>query len=664
MVNYKTIFAVFGAILLFALDGFEILKIVDTVDETLGRLGKETPQDNRAASASDTSTASKEGSEAAPGGGTKAPPAYRYVWSYLDSKGDQRVRAILPPGSECPKLTFASKSLSMTRRSPRSTAQFPATVCEGHGPLVDVAYVTASHRFTPLAPAQSIIVLGDTGCRLVPWQQQGCNDVGKWPFNAIAREAAKRNPDLIIHLGDYHYREAPCPDTQGACAGADWGYDWEAWRQDFFEPAKPLLDKAPWVFVRGNHEDCGRAWAGWFHLLSPTDGASNGSCLQLSPGYDLKLEPSLDIAVLDTADRDQTNQIFDKNTTLKKWQTQTENVLNEVRMRAQDDPNRLRLTLMHQPLFLYTSPPVAAPIMPDPLVGLAEHPNKAEILEGASALCSGKRTPDGVDLSKMKPGFGWNERGLSVTQVSVDGLMEPLACEELIGSYPRTGRVAIEALFDRLGGVGGATGRYHVFSGDSHSFQSLYPADAFWYGAEALAQTDGAKFPAMHQITVGNSGTALDQAKLEEFEKSAILESVPAKTNIQTFDSNSKGDDLSFNARQARYFDGQTQEAEGPIEIVRHMAGTHRFGYMHMEHVKNAGYRAGVFNVEGQRIAACAIAPNDEAAAKIWGEIVKRFDLTAEKLEPVGVLSVNDEQDGLARQLVGRGCIVLPTAPR
>jgi hypothetical protein len=34
-----------------------------------------------------------------------------------------------------------------------------------------------------------------------------------------------------------------------------------------FDPAAPLLAAAPWVFVRGNHEDCKRGGAGWFRLL-------------------------------------------------------------------------------------------------------------------------------------------------------------------------------------------------------------------------------------------------------------------------------------------------------------------------------------------------------------------------------------------------------------
>ena len=80
------------------------------------------------------------------------------------------------------------------------------------------------------------------------------------------RKAASR-PDLVIHVGDYHYREDACPAGHAGCAGSPWGYGWDAWNADFFQPAAPLLAAAPWVMVRGNHEDCSRAGEGWMRFL-------------------------------------------------------------------------------------------------------------------------------------------------------------------------------------------------------------------------------------------------------------------------------------------------------------------------------------------------------------------------------------------------------------
>jgi hypothetical protein len=46
------------------------------------------------------------------------------------------------------------------------------------------------------------------------------------------------------------------------CGATPVGDNWDAWNADFFTPAAQLLTAAPWVFSRGNHEDCGRSWRG------------------------------------------------------------------------------------------------------------------------------------------------------------------------------------------------------------------------------------------------------------------------------------------------------------------------------------------------------------------------------------------------------------------
>ena len=79
------------------------------------------------------------------------------------------------------------------------------------------------------------------------------------PFAALATAAAALKPDLVIHLGDYLYRETPCPASFAGCAGSPYGDNWAAWNADFFVPGAPLLAAAPWIVIRGNHEDCARA---------------------------------------------------------------------------------------------------------------------------------------------------------------------------------------------------------------------------------------------------------------------------------------------------------------------------------------------------------------------------------------------------------------------
>jgi hypothetical protein len=130
---------------------------------------------------------------------------------------------------------------------------------------------------------------------------QDCNDPAAWPFAVVARVAANHRPDLVIHVGDYHYRESACPPARPGCAGSPWGDNWAVWKADFFDPAAPLLAVAPWVMTRGNHELCGRGGEGWFRLLDPHPGLL--ACPAITEPYALHLG-ELDLLMLDSADAD------------------------------------------------------------------------------------------------------------------------------------------------------------------------------------------------------------------------------------------------------------------------------------------------------------------------------------------------------------------------
>jgi hypothetical protein len=121
----------------------------------------------------------------------------------------------------------------------------------------------------PVAEPKRIVVIGDTGCRLKGKEFQDCNDAKEYPFAHIASSAAAFRPDLVVHVGDFHYREDPCPDDRPGCKGSPWGYGWDVWNADFFRPAKALLHAAPWIVARGNHESCERAGQGWWRYLDP-----------------------------------------------------------------------------------------------------------------------------------------------------------------------------------------------------------------------------------------------------------------------------------------------------------------------------------------------------------------------------------------------------------
>ena len=158
----------------------------------------------------------------------------------------------------------------------------------------------------PKPAPDRILVIGDTGCRIQGSNTQECDDPEKWPFANIAAEAAMLNPDLVIHVGDYDYRESPCPIGNSGCAGSLWGDNWASWNADFFTPATPLLSTAPFLFVRGNHEECSRFGPGWLRLLGPLSFAAGGPCAEHIAPYAVALK-GMTLAVLDDANAPDVN---------------------------------------------------------------------------------------------------------------------------------------------------------------------------------------------------------------------------------------------------------------------------------------------------------------------------------------------------------------------
>jgi Calcineurin-like phosphoesterase len=229
-----------------------------------------------------------------------AETALPIAWTELGPGSALLARVVPPAGSPCPKLRVDGMDLPMQKRDPADPA-FPLT-CElriENGKKIELDGHALPQRPTHV---RKIVVIGDTGCRIQNGKKglsvQACNDPADWPFARIAAIAAAWRPDLVFHMGDLHYREAPCPSDDSRCAGAVSGDNWESWKQDFFRPARPLLAAAPWIFARGNHEDCARGGHGWFQLLDPRPAPS--SCTETSPPYRVEL-PGLTIGVIDSA---------------------------------------------------------------------------------------------------------------------------------------------------------------------------------------------------------------------------------------------------------------------------------------------------------------------------------------------------------------------------
>jgi len=237
---------------------------------------------------------------ALPAAADPAPAAHR--WVELTARGPE-LRAVVPDGV-CPEASLDGRPTPMHRRAAANEA-FPVTVCQllvPHG--VHRAAIGDWTAPLPKAEPRRILIFGDTGCRLKGAAVQACNDPRQWPFALVSARAAETKPDLVIHVGDYWYRETPCPAGVDGCAGSPHGDNWTAWDADFFAPAAPLLDAAPWVMVRGNHEACARGGPGWFRLLDQAP--EPAACPSPSAPFRIRMGDT-SLYVVDSADTQDTS---------------------------------------------------------------------------------------------------------------------------------------------------------------------------------------------------------------------------------------------------------------------------------------------------------------------------------------------------------------------
>jgi hypothetical protein len=211
------------------------------------------------------------------------PPAAAFV--VLGENGAPIARAVTTAPT-CPAITIDGRTSTMAVRAPRApiplrdkdhsatfhadAASNPVLSCETPLPAGAArASIAGRPLALPAGEMKRIVVIGDTGCRLKGKEFQDCNDPQAYPFARVAASAAAWKPDLVVHVGDFHYREDPCPADRPGCAGSPYGYGWDAWNADFFAPAQALLARAPWVLARGNHETCNRGGQGWWRFLDP-----------------------------------------------------------------------------------------------------------------------------------------------------------------------------------------------------------------------------------------------------------------------------------------------------------------------------------------------------------------------------------------------------------
>jgi hypothetical protein len=231
-----------------------------------------------------------------PTGADAQSPKVEATYVVLGPRGPV-ARAILTGATSCPAATIDGTQQTMSVRA-RPDDAFPLLVCEL---LISSRATSASLAGLPLplpkTTLTSIAAFGDTGCRLKAAKPKGkgndpdddedggkfqdCNDPSLWPFARVAASVAAAQPDLVIHVGDYLYRESPCPAGDQGCQGSPFRDIWDTWKADFFAPAAPALRAAPWIVVRGNHEICKRAGTGYFRLLDPAPAQAAPPCIDL-----------------------------------------------------------------------------------------------------------------------------------------------------------------------------------------------------------------------------------------------------------------------------------------------------------------------------------------------------------------------------------------------
>src|SRR5467141_1675469 len=231
-----------------------------------------------------------------------------FTWVELGESGKVIARQVIAgTTTACPSIQIKGVQNPPTKLQPRTLAKpnpkdFPVLVCEVVIPQgATSASIGSVSLALPSGNPKNIAIIGDTGCKgdasgkgaklAVDTDDddadqkssvQSCTPAG-WPFKQVAKSAAKTQPDLVIHVGDYVYVK---PDN------------WTNWKHQFFKPASKLLAVAPWIFVRGNHEICSQRGTGYFLFLDPR--SSTACAGDTTPPYAVTLGKS-NFIVLDSS---------------------------------------------------------------------------------------------------------------------------------------------------------------------------------------------------------------------------------------------------------------------------------------------------------------------------------------------------------------------------
>jgi len=346
------------------------------------------------------------------------------AWVELGPDGQAIARAITSE-RRCPVIRLDHRRYQMSLRVGAETiparptdlkpSEFPVMTCEylippgtqsasvsdqdedngeGGDPRGDSKEHRRQRLPLPKPNPQRIVILGDTGCRLHigdPWQS--CFDPEEWPLETIAQTAAGLDPtpDLVIHVGDYHYRENECPPDIGGCQGSPWGYGWDVWDADLFTPARELLAAAPWIMVRGNHEECVRAGQGWYRFLDTQPYQSLRTCndpenyaiANYSDPYAVPIGDDTQLILFDSS-KVTTSPLDPSDPAFLNYQDE----LRQVEALAAANPNALSIWANHHPLLAFS-----------PVTGNIVTGGNPALLSVMYATYNTQYYPPGIDLA-------------------------------------------------------------------------------------------------------------------------------------------------------------------------------------------------------------------------------------------------------------------------
>lgn len=210
-----------------------------------------------------------------------------YWWTQAGAQGEWLLRTIYASGTTCP-------APAAVRAAPSDS--FPVLLCQQRLGSTPVQLPGMPRPVAaPPTRVQRVVTIGDTGCRA---KEQDCGNIADWPFPAVAYAAAQADGGLSVHVGDYIYRE-----TVSDCGGKKpCGDNWAAWNADWFAPVGELLASSPWVFARGNHEDCTRGGTGWFLFFDPREVPTNADrCAGTTEPYSVAVPGVGTLLIMDTA---------------------------------------------------------------------------------------------------------------------------------------------------------------------------------------------------------------------------------------------------------------------------------------------------------------------------------------------------------------------------